>query len=319
MLRLLCALTLCVAFLACGRLSEKPKDPTTPGQDQVDALQAEHDVRLAAYNADTTSQAGYPSLTDCDTVVFAGEACAGGAAVAIDQVEYSPGEVHRRPKKPAGACWLDGDTDESNHGADTTNSRDTLTGYMACLWARQDLPALTRLAAYGEKNAFVMGRPLNDGRTVLGVNLTGLLGRMIYALSGGADDRGYALAFEAYPPAITDSGEHLLAVGITLQGAVAADIRDRGLPLDVSAIALTDISPGMKSRLEELVRAYPTDYLFQSALGVYTGEFAEAVRLLLDPATPVPSYVRGASPEMFERARWLYAARLVLNHFKRDQ
>lgn len=296
--------------LSCGRLSVKPAPPSSPEDDQVEQLGLEYERELGLYNRDTLTAYGLPSRSDCDTALWAGEACAGGANVAIDQLEYSPGEIHRRPVP---ACW-----DGTDQGAQTTISRDNLTGYMACLWARQDLEGLRRLAAYGEAHAFVMGKPIADGRTILGVNLTGLLGRMIYSLSGGQDDRAYALAFEAYAPVFEDYEQHVQAVGITLQGEVAASIREQGLPLDISAIALTDISPGMKSRLEELVAAHPEDYLFQAALGVYTGDFSRAVTLLLEHP-PAPSYVRGDQPELFERARWLYSARLVLKHMKKDQ
>lgn len=294
--------------LGCGRLTVKPLEPSSPGPDQVELLEQEYDRRLAAYQAATAAAAGFPSRTDCDGALWAGEACAGGAAVAIEELEHVPGERHRRP---APACWS---RELGDQGAKTTASRDSLTGDLACLWKKKDLGALQRLANYVEKNGLKIGEPLADGRVLIGTNLAGLLGRMIYALSNGQDDRPFALSFEAYPPVFEDSEQHIQAVGITLQGAVVADIRARGLSADVSAIALTDISPGMKVRLEELVAAQPGDYLFQAALGVYTGDFAEAARLLLDPPPP-PSYVRGDQPELFEDARWLYATRIVLNQY----
>jgi hypothetical protein len=296
-----------LALTACGRLSVQPTEPTSPGVDQVDELRTRFSTELESFGVDTRETAGIPSATDCDGVLWAGEACAGGVDVKISAFEYSPGEIGRRP---AATCWKDG----KNLGADTTISRDGLTGYMRCLWDRQDLDGLKRLADYGEKHAFVMGEPLADGRVVLGPNLTGTLGRMIYALSDGADDRSYSLLFEAYPPALEDSAQHIQALGITLQGDVVADIKARGLSVDVSAIALLDISPGMKARLEELVQAHPDDYLFQEALAEYTGDFAETVRLLMANPPP-PTYVRGDRADLFERARWLYVAKRVLARF----
>lgn len=293
----------------CGRLSVAPPEATTPGVSEIDEFRAEYSKRLAAYDADTVANAGFPSRSDCDGALWAGEACVGGAAVAIEELEYQPGERHRRP---APACWS---PELGDQGSQTTTSRDMATGDMACLWAKRDLGALQRLANYQEKHFGKIGEPFTDGRVLLGVNLTGLLGRMIYALSGGKDDRPYALAFESYLPVDGDSAQHIQALGILLQGEAVEAIKAQGLSADISAIALTEISPGMKTRLEELVQAQPTDFLFQAALGVYTGDFAEAVRLMMDPATPVPSYVRGDSPDLFARARWLMAAKIVLARF----
>jgi hypothetical protein len=301
-----------ILVVGCSRLTAKQVEPTAPGPDQVEALRAAYQSQLDTYNAEMAPAHGWPSETDCDGTLWAGEACAGGAGVAIARAEYSPGEIHRRP---APACWTAVGGDQ---GAKTTVSRDALTGYLACLWAQKDLIALQRLADYAEDHSFVMGEPLDDGRVLLGTNLSGLLGRMVYALSGGGDERPWSLAFEAYAPVAEDYEQHTQAVDIGLQGDVVADLRARGLDAGVGAIELLDISPGMKARLDELAAAHPDDYLFQAERGVYTGDFSDAIRLLLTPPTP-PSYVRGDRPDHFESARWLFAARRVLDRFSNPE
>lgn len=302
-------LILALLLSGCQRLSVKPVRPNSPDLSQVEQLEAAYQANLQAYDAERAEAVGFPSRTDCDGALWAGEACAGGATVAIEELEYSPGEWHRRP---APSCWT---PELGDQGSKTTTSRDMITGVLACLWKKQDLQTLQRLADYAEVHGGKVGEPLDDGRVLLGLNLSGLIGRMIYALSNGGDDRPYALAFEAYLPVQEDSEQHLQALGITLQGAVVEDLRARGLAADIGAVALTDISPGMKARLEELVQGHPDDYLFQASLGVYTGDFAEATRLLLAPPPP-PSYVRGDSAALFEKARWLYSAKLVLDQFR---
>ncbi len=277
------------AFLlaGCARLGlNRPVEPKAV--DQVVELQDAYDARLARFAAVTEPRQGWPTETDCDATLWAGEACAGGAMVAIARAEYSPGEIHRRPDN---ACWTEADGDV---GARSTVSRDMLSGYMACLWATKNLPALERLADFADANGTVMGEPSTQASVYLMPNLTGLLGRMLFALSDGADDRWYRHLGYDYPDVGADYEEHLQVVGLYLQGDLAGGLTDQGL-----------------ARLAVLAQSRPEDYLFQAVHGVYSGDLAPATALLLSDI-PAPTYVRGEGAALMAEAHWLLAARIVL-------
>jgi hypothetical protein len=280
-----------LALAGCGRLQlHKPKDPK-PGIDRS-AVQAAYDRELALYVAATGAAAGWPSETDCDGALWAGVACMGGAPVAIERAELAQGGIGRRPAdRPA--CWS---KELGDQGSQSSTSRDMVTGYLGCLWTKGDLPALRRFADFAQERSFVVGEPLSSGSVDLRPNLTGLLGRMIHALSGGTDDRFYRFVSYNYDAVAEDYEEHLQAEGITLQGAVDGGITDDA-----------------KGRLETLAALRPEDYLIQAVAAVYSGDFGTTVTLLLDPETPAPSYVRGDQAENYRRALWLRAARLVLD------
>lgn len=301
-------LAMLILLTSCNALDlNRTKEPTSPGR--ASELESEYNRRLALYTGRTLATQGWPSDSDCDGTKWAGEACAGGAAVAIARAEYSPGEIHRRPGT---ACWNAGQGDV---GSKTTVSRDILEPYMACLWRTGDLAGLQRLADYGEARDWLMGEPPVDPRVYLGTNLIGLLGRMIYALSLGDDDRYYRRLFKIYPEVTEDYEQELQALGIQLQGEVTEELRALELDPSLEVQALLDINDQMLARLEGLARADPDNAYFHAVLGVYTGDLARATELLLDAATPVPSYVRGDNPEAFAEAHWLLAARTVLQRY----
>jgi len=300
--------TLVVALSGCARPDTNQPEDAEPVDQAEDLRQAFH-ANLADFDARTSARAGWPSATDCDGTLWAGEACYAGASTNILLAEYAPGEIHRRP---APSCWT---KEAGDQGSKSTVSRDMLTGYLACLWSKGDLAGLQRLADYGEGNEWVMGKPASEPATWLSPNLAGLLGRMIYALSNGTDDRYPRLIPKEYPKVQADYEQHIQAAGITLQGAVEAELRRRGL----QEASLLDVNDQMLERLRELAGGVPENAFFQAALGVYTGDLVEAVRLLLDPGTPRPGYVRGDSPDDFARAHWLMTARIVLSRFERGE
>ncbi len=277
-------------LLACTTHKEKssPSERTA----QIDTQIFETASTLDAITGDS----GWPSVTDCDGTLWAGIACAGGHLVKIDLAEYEPGQIHRRP---APSCWnaQDGDV-----GAKATTSPDMLEGYMLCRWEQGDLAAFQRLADYGESHDWVMGAPITDLRVIMRPNLMGILGRIIFKLSGGADNRIYRHVAASYPPVAEDSEKHLQALGIVFQGEVSEGAGE----------SLLDIDGKMLERLKQLAADEPLNPGYQTALGIYTGDMDPAVDLFLDPTTPRPSYIRGDSPDAFalaERLYWLKKAR----------
>lgn len=315
MMKFLSTLTL-LALTACAALDyNHAKEPFAPGEDAIDALELVYSQRLEAYTEATLAQSGWPSVSDCDATKWAAQACMGGAGVSIELAEYRPGRIERRPKEPHGTCFS---LDRGDLGAKASTSRDMIAPYMACLWERRDLAGLQRLADYGESHDWMMGDPIYEPRVFLGTNLIGLLGRMVYALSDGADDRYYRRLFKLYPKVQEDYEQELQVLGIQLQGDVSEALRQRSLaePLQED-LGLLGINDQMMARLDELAQANPDNYYFHAVRSIYSGDYTRAVDLLLEDPVSVPSYVRGDNVEAFAAAHWLLAARTVLKRFGR--
>lgn len=307
-------LPLLLLLTACGSTeSHKAKDVAP--SDQLRALYAE---RLDEYNTLTASRAGWASDTDCDSLLWSSLACAGGAPVAISNAEYEPGVLHRRP---APSCFTGVDV-----GSKSTVSNDQLLGYMTCAWSNENLGAFQRLASRGESSDWIMGEPVTEpGDVILKPNQIGMLGRAIYVLSSGADDRYYRRLFRLYAPVEKDYERHLQAIGIALQGEITAALDAGSLDATVEpqtddgptqgSLSLLDINGEMLARLQDLVNVEPSNALFHVTHGTYTGDMTRGVELLLDDATPRPTYVRskgGLADDAFARAEWLFAARIAL-------
>lgn len=303
---------------ACGSVESHEAKDVAPSE-QLAAL---YQTRLEEYVALTESRAGWASDTDCDSTLWSGLACAGGAPVAISKAEYAPGEIHRRP---APSCFTGVDV-----GSKSTVSNDQLLGYFTCAWASKDLGAFQRLASHGEKADWIMGEPVTEpGDVILKPNQIGMLGRAIYVLSDGNDDRYYRRLFRLYAPVEKDYERHLQAIGIALQGEITAALEAGSLDATVepqtddgptqTALSLLDINGDMLARLQDLVNVEPSNALFHVTHGTYTGDMTRGVELLLDDATPRPTYVRsngGLADDAFARAEWLFAARLALKRMK---
>ncbi len=282
-------LALSAALLSCGRLDiGKPK--TAKPNDAVVALRDAYASNLSAYNDLTKDRAGWPSVTDCDAAVFAGAACLGGAGVDISLAEYPAGTLNRRPAK---ACWVPEKAGQAQESSSTA-SRDDVVLYAACLFRKSNASGLQRLLGYADGHAGYIGLPRDSGTTLLGPNLKTIISRAVAKLTSSGTS-GFPV-IEA--PGVKDYQEHIEAEEILFSTAVSGSASGWELGL-----------------LDLLVKEQPANPLFQAAHGVYTGNFDAAISLLLDPATPVPSYVRGDNPDAFARAHWLRAARIVLDRF----
>jgi len=269
------------------------KEPSPDSR--IGDLKAKYDLVYQEVESALDAATGWPSVSDCDGTLWAGLACSVGFATKIELAEYAPGEIHRRP---APSCYND---TEGDVGSKSTISKDMLLGYKVCLWARKDLPAFQRLADYGEKNDWIMGKPnALVSRVLLSGNGIGILGRAIYALSSGSDDRYYRRVSFLFPKVEADFERHLQTHGILLQDAVDTEYN------------LTSINGEMLDRLLENAELEPTNPLFAAALGRFTGDQSKTISLLLDAATPCPSYARGETPDTYCKINWLKAAKIVL-------
>lgn len=278
---------------SCSYLTKhegKSTDESLP----LDELRAKYEVVYAEVESSLDPDTGWPSMNDCDATLFAGLACSIGFPVKIELAEYTPGEIHRRPYK---ACWNEKDGDV---GSESTISRDMLTGYMSCLWARKDLPALQRLADFGEKNDWIMGSPgYLVSRVFFGGNLTGILGRAVFTLSQSSDDRYYRRTGYLYPSVTADYERHIQVQGILLQDSIDDSYNLR-------------INTEMLDRLTENAAAMPNDPLFAAALGRFTGEQAGTLEILLRDQNECPTYARGEKPDVYCKLNWLQSATILL-------
>lgn len=312
-----------LALAGCG--SDKPHKAVDQGQplSAVEQLREKREAVMKRYLEISDATTRWPSNTDCDGLAWASLARGGGVDVHIHLAEYSAGEIHRRP---APACWNE---KEGDVGSKSTVSNDMLVGRMWAAWKDQDLAFLQRLAAFGETNTWVMGKPLSEApRVVLKPNQIGLLGRMIYALSNGSDDRVYRHVFEAYVSVSEDYERHIQALGIGLQGAVYEALRRSSLGATVAtsdesggtqSFSLLDLTDQMMERLRALQVIEPENFLYASLLGIYSGDFTRATELLLTEPLHHPSYARGETPEAFLLAEWLFASQLVLDRYPEVQ
>lgn len=288
------ALTIFFLIFGCGHITKHDAKDTKPDE-RMTQLETKYQEVYQSVEGLLELDTGWPSNTDCDGTLWAGLSCSLGFPTKIELAEYSPGEIHRRPFK---ACWNE---TEGDVGSKSTISKDMILGYSTCLWKRKDLKAFQRLADYGEKNEFVMGKPIQlVSRVLLSGNGIGLLGRSIYVLSSGTDDRYYRRVGFLFPKVEQDFERHLQVQGILLQDQVD------------SSYDLISINGEMLDRLLENVALEPNDFLFAAALGRFTGDQSKTLTLLLDDQTACPTYARGDKPETYCKLLWLQAAGIVL-------
>lgn len=277
----------------CGYFAKhESKEHSSP----VEELREKYEQIYQEVESELEPVTAWPSNNDCDGLLWAGLACSVGFRTEIQLAEYSPGEMHRRPYN---SCYAD---ESGDVGSKSTISRDMLTGYMSCLWTRKDLAAFQRLADYGEKHDWIMGKPsYYVSRVYLGNNLQGLLGRFIHVLSGGDDSRWYRRLPPVYQPVGADYEKHIQVQGILLNDAVTEQ---------------ESVNQEMLARLTENAASNPLDPLFSAALGRFTGNQEHTLNLLLNPDTPCPSYARGEKPDVYCKLIWLQAARIVIESSK---
>ena len=285
-------------FSGCQYLT-KHEAKSAPESPQIEQLRAMYEDIYSEAENELDPVTGMPGEKDCDLALWAGLACYIGMPVKIELLEYSPGEIHRRPHE---ACWNE---TQGDVGSKSTISRDMLVGYSMCLWARKDLPALQRMADYGERFDWIMGKPAHlVGRVLLSGNGIGVLARAIYILSNGQDDRYLRRTGYIFPVVTEDFERHIQTQSILLQDSV-----------DAAYNLTTAINQEMLERLTENAAAFPADYLFQAALGRFTGDQSVTINLLLsfDADEPVcSSYVRGERPDLYCKLNWIQAAQIVL-------
>lgn len=213
---------------------------------------------------------------DCDAALWAGVSSLAGVGISLADYLYPGDKPQRRTKV---SCWP---TDLDANGR--PDSRSTFSNDGVIGLAGADPKIAERILSYFKANGNI-GEPESAiGEIYLKPNVQIVL--------QGSDTPTF------YGPPKEDFEYHIQVLLILWEGRKYGKISQNAL-----------------DALERAAKAYPSDYLFAAALGIYRGNMDTAIQLLLKGLNP-SSYVRG-SPE-YPMANWLLAARLVLDHTKED-
>ncbi len=316
-------LILVLSLAGCGYFKEV--DESTPtDSSELASLKAAVPGMVAEYLAAADAYTGWPDPNDCDGVLHAGVARAAGVKeVKIELAEHESGKLGRRAAPVP--CWTAANGDE---GSKAETSADMALGYLTALWRDQDLAGVERFAAYGEAHqvkvlglpAWILGEPYpeQEQRLLLRPGLVGIVGRIIQALSGGSDIREYRTIPNVYSAGGEDYQRRLTVLGIVLGGEVDRALSggdaypqgDRKPEVPPQYAGLVAVAESDFQVLKKLAEGDPRDQMFQAAYARYSGDYAPAYRVLLDPELYCPSYLRGSRANCL--AHWLYAASLIV-------
>lgn len=245
-------------FVGCGRF------PGVPAPDPLRRAaleQAERDERAAA-------PAGWPSDSDCDLALWAGEARSAGLTDVVMWHALSPeGRPLRKERMDCGpAPWGSGDSA-------ATTSTDMQLGIIEGLLADRDLPALTLLESYVDAHGGWAGFPddlAHAPLTYMKPGTRALLAKAIRSLGGSPKG---VWAYEPIPHATpgTDSDLHILLVSLAAERQAGA------------------WGPLAQAAASDACIRNPTDAAAQAVCG----HADLASELVLSPTWEPPSYVRG--------------------------
>lgn len=292
--------------------SEKPDEMAG----RVEDLRKEVSFRREQYRVVADKETGWPDPMDCDGVLHAGVARAGGVEwVRTDLMENGFGKLGRRVSTAA-PCWT---LEQGDVGSKSETSGDMAQGFLLAAWRARDLGAVERLAAYGEAHsvdvlglpAWVLGDPYPDeaGAVLMKPGAVGLVGRMLEALTDGAVQKDYRVIPAVYGADGEDYQEALAVRGIVLNGEVMTALGAKGV---TEGGFLIEIDGAQFEVLKKLAERRPFDPLFQAAYARYSGDYEPAYDALFATEMICPSYTRGSLGNCL--ANWLFAASIVLKN-----
>lgn len=214
--------------------------------------------------------AGWPSSTDCDGALWAGEArLAGDSSVDMSLALQSDGRPTRRPGADCGPAAI------GLSGAPATTSTDMLLGIVVGLWAQRDLDGLLALQDYADSHHMVMGSPADSvtdlSYVLMKPGTRTLLSQAVLSLGGRATGDWQYLP-EVYGLGQADFSTHLTLLSAYFQQQLGT------------------LSPLNRAELEPTCLRDIGDALVQAVCG----NGALAYELIESPAYKYPSYVRGA-------------------------
>ena len=268
--------------------------------------------------ASKQDSSGFIESDHCDALLFTSLLRASTSSLAVDlySARSSANKWFRRPMvtPDVDPCYPD--------HSKSSISRDMFTGVLWYAWRVKDVQMLEDLWDYGIENTWVMG----DGdasRTVMTVNMQGLLARTIYRLGG--TDHPIARAYPAvYTKAQTGFQAHLTVLAILLQGELDKEVSDSNLGI-----------------LKHHAEREPRNSLFRYGYAKYSdGDLTDAIITLIDstlfPKETLPTSKDRKTPWLWERdsgSDWqeapgevdihsggdfLFMASLILEEFNQD-
>lgn len=270
--------------------------PSSPNDsDQVEQLRAKYDGWQKELKAKADPNTGWFSA-DCDGMVWEGEAVASGFPGQLVLAELEGGIAGRRAAV-FGNCYP--------VESDTESSPDMRIGDMLGLWETKDLQGLERLEIYASANDWIAGKPRNDLANLWRPTELGLLYRMLSSLGDDVDAKGKDKIGVSCLPVLGDYELHIQTLGIYADGDVSGAISDFCIQ-------------ALKSNVDQS----PSDAVFQSVYGVYTGDLDHAFKLLLDPDYHCPSYVRSGkkypdAAQVYCTVHKAFAAKVVLKRYEK--
>jgi hypothetical protein len=216
------------------------KDPTLENREDLVEL---YNDRLSAIDWHN----GIPSLLDCDGALWAGVAAVGGVATHLEDFIYP--EVGKTQRRPGTPCYPD-DLDGNGHpDSRSTTSNDMIIGLGYGLYVQGKFDLINGIVQYGKMRDWFMGEPHDRiGEVVLKPNVQITLQRSIGVI---------APAPTFYNKPKEDYQYHIQVLNILWEGEREGNISKNAL-----------------DRLSDAANAYPHDYLFNAALGAYTGDMA---------------------------------------------
>lgn len=256
--------------------------------DQLRGLQAALASQLRTQSNEHVS--GWPSDSDCDAALWAGEARAAGATWSdVSAALQSDGRPTRKPHADCGPAGTPGVGAVGN--SEGTTSTDMQLGTILGLLAARDEASLGRLQQYAKDHGGVVGTPASDiPLTYMKPGTRTLLAQSVQLLGGTGDAPWLSLPI-LYGDPTADYQVHLEMISLLIEQKVSTfGAIDRAI---ASHACIT----------------YPADALVQVVCGNQTA----AAAIALTPGWTAPSYVRG-SPN-YSIVYKLFVVHLLLGQF----
>lgn len=250
-----------ILLLLLGACAKSPSPAGLPLQDLERAWAEE----LGTLQAASDPASGWPSATDCDGALWAGEARAAGNEAVLINEALSP--ESRPTRMPDGDCYP--------IGASNTTSTDMQLGTIVGLLAAGDGAGLRSLQSYTEDHGGIVGSPSSTptdlAKAYMKPGTRSLLAEAAHFLGEPGAEPWLSLPIPYGPPA-DDSTVHLTLLSLRTQQVLG--------------------TYGTAERFwaDWLCERQPSDALAQALCG----NQEVAAELILSPAYAVPSYVRGA-------------------------
>jgi len=272
-------LAICLLLLGCGTRGTAKSETSLPVSD-LRAAQAE---TLSQLSGASDPSSGWPSASDCDGALWAGEAAFAGASSVNIALALQPDG--RPTREPGHDCPPPG----APGGASHTTSTDMQLGTILGLYGARDAASLELLQSYTEDNGGIVGTPDAVVTDLAYVEMKpgqrSLMAMAVWQL-GGSPAEPWLHTPIVYGPPQNDSSLHLALLSL-------AGERELGSFGEADQLVADSLLVGASG-----------DALAQAV----AGNSSTAAALILSPSYSPPSYVRGSLPA------YAYVHKLLVLH-----